>query len=60
MSTSPQTSAVIIPFPRFGTRTTAISASVRDTRLPRPMPTIAGSGWYHDAAIAEAEADRKS
>ncbi len=54
-----QESAKIIPFPprgslaRGGSRQDA--KAVADVAPPRPSKMVAGSGWYHEAAIQEAE-----
>jgi len=54
-----QESAKILPFPsrgsllRGGNHQDAKASA--DVASPRLAKTVAGSGWYHDAAIQEAE-----
>jgi hypothetical protein len=57
-------SAEIIPFP---SRARTIAGELRDVAkpvaqfpLPRAVKVASGSGWYHEAAIEDAERERSN
>jgi hypothetical protein len=63
-SSSTSGSAKIYAFPprgRFALREQHDEfQSIASVRLPRDVKIVSGSGWYHDAAIQDAEPTRKN
>jgi uncharacterized protein DUF2735 len=60
---SDRVSAQIFQFPargRFASATNREEKSVAGLTSPRIAKVAMGSGWYHEAAIQDAERDRES